>query len=299
MSDRESKQTNKQLLVRRKFLTKSAAAAVVVGSIPSRSVWANGITNSIVASGHGSDFAGGKDIELLSACSLLTLLQENKSAYLDQNFSHVFGEGPNQSFSEILSCHCSCPKKIRHGISNVVFKVQDGSGYVKFKIDEYPGDVKNPNDPTRYIGYLESTKFPGCTVVDYVIKAGQKYYDPMGEEVSPGTHSWYTGHRGRDIDGEIDARKATSGYTTTFSGSCEGDEVTVAMIAMYLNAGFDYYFRNGRDVSVWEGAHGIYYPILRSSNDFGNLVNSIKSSKLQLVSILEAYSSSSGLIKSC
>ena len=71
------------------------------------------------------------------------------------------------------------------------------------------------------------------------------------------------------------------------------------MIAMYLNAGFDYYFRNGRDVSVWDGSHGIYYPILRSPSDLGNLVNSIKSSKLQLVSILESYSSSSGLTQSC
>ena len=299
MSEREPKQTNKQLLVRRKFLTKSAAAAVVVGSIPSRSVWANGVTNSIVASGHGSDFAGGREIELLLPCSLLGLLEDNESAYLDQNFRQIFGEGPNQLFSEILACHCSCAKKIKHGISNVVYLVRFGSGHKKCKIDSYPGDVKDPNDPTRYKDYLEFTKYPGGSVVDYVIKAGRKYYDPMGKEVSLGSHSWYTGYRGSEIDDEVDASKATSGFPTSFSGNCEGDEVTVAMIAMYLNARFDYYFRNGTDLSVWKGEHGIYYPILRSKSDSVNLVSSIKSSRFQLVTILETYSSSSGLTQSC
>lgn len=300
MSKRESKQTNKQLLVRRKFLTKSVAAAVVVGSIPSRSVWANGITNSIVASGHGSDFAGGKDIELLRPCSLLTLLQQYESADLDKNFSRVFGEGPNKLFSEILSCHCSCPKEISYGISNVVFRIQVGSIYIRFKIDEYPGDVKNPNDPTRYISYLESTN--GGTVVDYVIKAGQNYYDPTGEEVSPSSHPWYTGFNGKsNIDGEVNAndKEVYTVHNSTFSGSCEGDEVTVAMIAMYLNARFDYYFRNGMDVKFWQGEQGIYYPILKTRSDTGDLVRSIKSSKFQLVTILETYASKNELIKSC
>ena len=289
VSEGESKQINKKLVPRRKFLTKSAAA-VVVGSIPSRSIWANGITNSIVASGNGSDFAGGRDIKLLSACSLLNLLKRYQHAYLDQNFSLVFDEGPNQSFSEILSCHCSCPKEIRHGISNVVYLVQFGEGHVKCKIDSYGGDVKNPNDPTRYIYYLESTQYPGGKVVDYVIKAGQKYYNPMGMEVSPDSHSWYRGHSGKSIDDEIEFSKLTSGISTSFSGICEVDEVTIAMIAMYLNARFDYYFRNGRDVSSWDGFQGIYYPILKSERDVVNLVISIKSSKRQLVSILETYS---------
>ncbi len=39
---------------RRTFL-KRASATAVVGAIPAKSVWATGITNSIVASGHGSD----------------------------------------------------------------------------------------------------------------------------------------------------------------------------------------------------------------------------------------------------
>lgn len=51
--------------VRRTFLKRASAGAVIV-SIPAKSVWANGITASIVASGHGSDWNGGNDIALLS-----------------------------------------------------------------------------------------------------------------------------------------------------------------------------------------------------------------------------------------
>lgn len=43
---------------RRKFLQKASAGALIA-TIPAKSVWATGLTNSIVASGHGSDFAGG------------------------------------------------------------------------------------------------------------------------------------------------------------------------------------------------------------------------------------------------
>lgn len=54
-----------QTKVRRTFL-KRATAGAVIASIPAKSVWANGITSSIVASGHGSDWNGGNSIALLS-----------------------------------------------------------------------------------------------------------------------------------------------------------------------------------------------------------------------------------------
>jgi len=52
---------------RRQFLTR-ATAGLVIASLPARSVWASGggVAQSIVASGHGSDFSGGDPIELLS-----------------------------------------------------------------------------------------------------------------------------------------------------------------------------------------------------------------------------------------
>lgn len=56
---------------RRKFLTRATAGAVLA-TIPAKSVWATGLTNSIVASGHGSDFAGGKDIKLKSPTAWLS-----------------------------------------------------------------------------------------------------------------------------------------------------------------------------------------------------------------------------------
>lgn len=304
MSEIESKQTNNPSFGRRKFLTKTAAA-VVVGSIPAKSVWANGITNSIVASGHGSDFAGGRNIELLSPCSLLTLLNENTSAYLDKNFKTVFGEGPDKLFSEILGCHCGCPKKLRHAISNVVFRVSTGSGYKRFKVGSYTkehGEILNANDPTRYYDYIESF-YNGGTVVDYVIKAGQKLYNPQGEEVTIANHSWYTGWSGGKNSSHYDDKtKANESKCTSpvdLGDNCDGDDITLAMIAMYLNATFDFYFRGGTDPQIWEGANGIYYPILRSSSDEINLVNSIISSKNELNSILDLYESDTDLTQPC
>ncbi len=42
---------------RRKFMAKASAGALI-STIPAKSVWATGLTNSIIASGHGSDFTG-------------------------------------------------------------------------------------------------------------------------------------------------------------------------------------------------------------------------------------------------
>lgn len=48
---------------RRRFVKRTAVGAALV-SLPVKSVWANGITNSIVASGHGSDWANGGTLRL-------------------------------------------------------------------------------------------------------------------------------------------------------------------------------------------------------------------------------------------
>lgn len=50
--------------IRRKFL-KRASAGTLIAAIPGRTAWA-GLLNSIVASGHGSDFTDGECIQLLS-----------------------------------------------------------------------------------------------------------------------------------------------------------------------------------------------------------------------------------------
>jgi hypothetical protein len=279
--------------MRRTFL-KRASATAVVGAIPAKSVWATGITNSIVASGHGSDFADGRDIKLLSPCSILTVLSANPNAGLDLNFSQVFGvgEGPNQTFSEILACHCSCPDTISGGISNVVFLVKKSDGtYTRIKVDEYVGahgDIEDPSDPTRYYSYIESNY---GTVEDYVIKSGQLEFNPQGEDISNQWPQWYTGHSGGrtpDFDIEFDASSSISPNSSA-GNNCEGDETTTAMIAIYLNARFDLYFRAGTATENWSGSHGIYYPILTPSANVDNLVASIKASKNQLIDILSQY----------
>ena len=86
--------------VRRTFLKRATAGAVIV-SIPAKSVWANGITASIVASGHGSDWNGGNDIALLSHGLWKQRLHPTKTngnhgthRIENVSFSSVFGGNP-------------------------------------------------------------------------------------------------------------------------------------------------------------------------------------------------------------
>lgn len=291
-----SKNKNK----RRTFL-KRASATAVVGAIPAKSVWATGVTNSIVASGHGSDFANGRDMKLLSPCSILTILTANPDAHLDLNFLQVFGEGPDQTFSAILSCHCGCPEEtpvLLKDISNVVFCTDQG---FQLKIN-YPDAslIRDPGHPAGFYAYIAS-RGKG-NVIDYVIKAGSSngggnsgpgYYGPTGAVASIGNPDWFKGHKGRNYDNGLtsvtyDASKNSSS-SSTVGNNCEGNETTTAMIAIYLNARFDYYFRGGIPTENWSGANGIYYPILSSNASVDNLVASIKASKNQLMDILSQY----------
>ena len=82
---------------RRSFLTK-ASVGIVVASMPAKSVWASGggVAQSIVASGHGSDFANGKPIGVLSP----GYWKNHYEQYHALVFSTVFG-GP--AFTNELS----------------------------------------------------------------------------------------------------------------------------------------------------------------------------------------------------
>lgn len=96
------------------------------------------------------------------------------------------------------------PTDIPHGISNVVYELENG---LLVKIDEYAGDVKDPTDPQQYVEAIE--EHFGQTVVTYTIKAGQGYYDPLGNEVDPIDHSavnWETTQQGA-LDGNWDEGK--------------------------------------------------------------------------------------------
>ena len=76
---------------RRKFLMRTGVG-LVVASLPARSVWAGsgGIAQSIVASGHGSDFANGHAIKLESH----GYFKNSQTAHNDATFMSVFGHPP-------------------------------------------------------------------------------------------------------------------------------------------------------------------------------------------------------------
>ncbi len=75
---------------RRKFLQRSAAG-FALAALSSKSVWATniGITASIVASGHGSDFAGGFPIQLQKPGYWRGII--NSLPEKEEKFNYVFG----------------------------------------------------------------------------------------------------------------------------------------------------------------------------------------------------------------
>lgn len=92
MQGQDPKDHNAVKMNRRKFLTRTGAG-LVIASIPARSVWASsgGITQSIVASGHGSDFANGNPIKLLTVEDLQAMPANSPQNY---RFRLIFGERP-------------------------------------------------------------------------------------------------------------------------------------------------------------------------------------------------------------
>lgn len=76
---------------RRKFLVKTSAgiaAGSLMVTLPTKSVWATGIGNSMAASGHGSDTFGGLTLHLQDASYLITNTHVSVNT---QTFKDVFG----------------------------------------------------------------------------------------------------------------------------------------------------------------------------------------------------------------
>ncbi|GLR70917.1 hypothetical protein [Agaribacter marinus] len=81
---------------RRKFLTRSATG-VALASLPAKSVWATGVTGSMVASGHGSDMAGGKRLVVKWPSYWVKNISFVDKSTLNSKFSTVFGGKPFKS----------------------------------------------------------------------------------------------------------------------------------------------------------------------------------------------------------
>lgn len=99
MSDKTQQKT------RRTFLKKAAVAGALT-TIPAKSVWATGLTNSIVASGHGSDFAQTSQYNLVQPTEWLA--QRNSEPLLDDTYRQHFGSNP-----DIMTCSMLNHKTLR------------------------------------------------------------------------------------------------------------------------------------------------------------------------------------------
>lgn len=90
---------------RRKFLVKastSITAGAIMATLPTKSVWATGIGNSMAASGHGSDTFGGITLHLQGATYLAGA---TNAATNTQRFIDVFGIAAFKQDGGSISTH--------------------------------------------------------------------------------------------------------------------------------------------------------------------------------------------------
>lgn len=89
--DEQSNTPDTSAQTRRNFLVKSSkgvGAGLLMAALPTKSVWATGIGNSMAASGHGSDLGGAVSLRIRGRNYLLN----NVASFdLDQTFENVFG----------------------------------------------------------------------------------------------------------------------------------------------------------------------------------------------------------------
>lgn len=124
----EQKQSDAQLKSqgRRKFLLRTGAG-LVIASLPARSVWAGsgGIAQSIVASGHGSDFANGECLHLKSSGYFGNNGNGSNASEFPENemfFSDIFGGDP-------LDLPSGLPKTPDQITMRDVLQVNNGNTY--------------------------------------------------------------------------------------------------------------------------------------------------------------------------
>ena len=158
---------------RRRFVKKAAVGAALV-SLPVRSVWANGITNSIVASGHGSDWANNQTLTLQGPNYWLTnipLLERNT------RFNLVFGGNAIKGKSDSSEI-----KTNGDGSVKVAGDARTLSDILELKNNTKPaGEAKGlagPNDYNRLlVSMYLNAKYSGNPVydVEYPVANGRPF----------------------------------------------------------------------------------------------------------------------------
>jgi len=119
---------NEHAKSRRSFLTK-ATTGLVIASIPARSVWASGggIAQSIIASGHGSDFAQGNPLQLLSPGYWMN----HHTHFHALKFADVFGGRPfdKNGFASLVVVTSKQPRSIREITFGDILTAQGKLGF--------------------------------------------------------------------------------------------------------------------------------------------------------------------------
>lgn len=92
----ENNSLNATKSARRKFLVR-ASAGTLIATLPAKTVWANVITNSMVASGHGSDFNSGTAVKLKWPSYWEHRMDDISG--IDTKFSMIFGGAPLKNTS--------------------------------------------------------------------------------------------------------------------------------------------------------------------------------------------------------
>jgi VCBS repeat-containing protein len=113
---------------------------------------------------------------------------ENVDGDQVENFTYVIEDGDGDQDSANLCIRVNDrpdtpDERLPQGISHVLFLVLSAvSGEVlAVKLDNYPGDIKDPADPDQYVNWVETAY--GGEVLDYYIKAGSNFYESDGGQI--------------------------------------------------------------------------------------------------------------------
>ena len=123
---------------RRKFLVK-ASAGTLIATLPAKTVWANVITNSMVASGHGSDFNAGVTVQLQGP-NFWCAEQSRLGTVLNDRFVSIFGGAAINNaglFDSHLTLRQVLCDKTTHPSGSETFTYDGPSGINRLLISTY------------------------------------------------------------------------------------------------------------------------------------------------------------------
>jgi hypothetical protein len=168
----------------RRVFMRRAGTGAVIAALPMKSVWANGITNSIIASGHGSDWAGGADLVLRDSNFFTSLysVSDPGPAFKDIFSGNAIHENGTETLGDDVTFYNILSSKDNSG--SVDTKFTGPSLYNQQLVTMYLNALNHGNDGIAYPVVNQSTGRPFSTANQY---AQQLYTMTIGTPSASGS----------------------------------------------------------------------------------------------------------------